>query len=991
MTAGFIAYAREDTPFVARLRDALASCGRDTAWDQDRATVPFSAPWRAEIREAIRGSEKFIFVISPDSLDSGPCADELETARELNKPLVPILRRPPGGTAEVPAVLGELTWIDFSDDDAFGDSLADLLTALDTDLAWTKSHTRLLIRSAEWSDARERSLLLRGRDLRDAEEWLQRASGHDEARPTSLQRDYLAASRRAADRAVQRWRGALAGGLVVAVTLAVIAFVQRGQADTARDQAQREARVALSRELAVDSEGLDGPDPVTAAQLAAAAWGISRTSQAREALLDMAEQPVRAVLSVSGDSSVESVAFTPDGRVLATADVGGQVKLWNARSHRRVGTAMTAARFPYDVAALAFSPGGEILATGTDTGWVRLWDVASRQPIGAVLPAGTLPTNGVLAIAFSPDGRLLAAVSGDGQARVWAVSSSPRLDATLFLSPATFGADGAVDFSADGRELRTAYGGIAQTWNVASWRPASAPLVVAVTHPAPVLVFEPGSGILAVETGDKEVSWWSLATRRQIGSPMNIDNANGPAQLAFTTDAKILATASMDGTVRLWDVQTREQTGSPIVTSTGCGGVFAAAFRPQSTTLATGGCDGTARLWDVALNHQAGVVGSGDIITNGEPDVSQAFARGGKALITAGASARLWAVYQPRLIGSFGSAKLLRAYLAYFKDLEFKSFKDFESKRHRSPVNDPYVAEAAAASPVGDILATANTAGTIRLWNLATRQQIGTAVPGPGPPIPVPAGLYVIFSPDGRLLAAAVNRPFFTAGGPPRERGSVVRIWTVDTSPRSGPPLALQSQIDETASLLAFSPDGKILAMVLVNGHVMFWDVAAAHAIDVRGMASLRNVSLLAFSPASKLMATATGNTVRLWNLATHRQVGVPMTGGSQPLSSMSFSHDGQMLATGTEDGQIQLWDVATYRQIGVALPTPAPGAVADSIQFSPDDALVAASSFGATWLWNVAIPGPLLPTVCAIAGGPLNRQEWKSEVPALPYQRTCP
>ena len=66
----FLSYAREDMTFVSRLHQALATAGRDPAWDQDHQIVPFSAPYRAEIATAITASDKFIFVISPHSLAS---------------------------------------------------------------------------------------------------------------------------------------------------------------------------------------------------------------------------------------------------------------------------------------------------------------------------------------------------------------------------------------------------------------------------------------------------------------------------------------------------------------------------------------------------------------------------------------------------------------------------------------------------------------------------------------------------------------------------------------------------------------------------------------------------------------------------------------------------------------------------------------------------------------------------------------------------------
>ncbi len=55
MSGVFLSYAREDQPFARRLHDALSAAGRDPAWDQDHAVVPFSAPYEAEIATAITG------------------------------------------------------------------------------------------------------------------------------------------------------------------------------------------------------------------------------------------------------------------------------------------------------------------------------------------------------------------------------------------------------------------------------------------------------------------------------------------------------------------------------------------------------------------------------------------------------------------------------------------------------------------------------------------------------------------------------------------------------------------------------------------------------------------------------------------------------------------------------------------------------------------------------------------------------------------------
>jgi hypothetical protein len=153
MAGVFISYAREDISFARRLYEALSSSGREPAWDQDHVTVPFSAPWRQEIRTAIDNSDKFIFVISPDSLASQACADELAHALEVNKQIIPILCQQPRAGQTVPEAVGELNWISFRDDADFDRSFGQLSSVLDTDLVWVKSHTRLLTRASEWSSA----------------------------------------------------------------------------------------------------------------------------------------------------------------------------------------------------------------------------------------------------------------------------------------------------------------------------------------------------------------------------------------------------------------------------------------------------------------------------------------------------------------------------------------------------------------------------------------------------------------------------------------------------------------------------------------------------------------------------------------------------------------------------------------------------------------------------------------------------------------------
>ena len=172
MPVAFVSYAREDLIFVKALIGSLADAGQDIAWDKQGRAIRPAAPFWPELEAAIRRSGKFIFVISPDSVDSRMCRRELAFARSLNKQVIPVLRRDVPGLP-IPVGLEAANWIRFENDAAFGTGLAELTDAIDSDLEVAAQHARLLDREAGWRSAgRPRSQLLRGPDLKASERFL---------------------------------------------------------------------------------------------------------------------------------------------------------------------------------------------------------------------------------------------------------------------------------------------------------------------------------------------------------------------------------------------------------------------------------------------------------------------------------------------------------------------------------------------------------------------------------------------------------------------------------------------------------------------------------------------------------------------------------------------------------------------------------------------------------------------------------------------------
>jgi CHASE2 domain-containing sensor protein len=192
--AVFISYSRRDKPFVQNLHLALSRLNQKS-WVDWQDILPTEKWWQA-IEAGIESAHTFVFVISPSSIASAVCTQEIEYAIQNNKRLVPILYQEVDTTL-VHSAMSSHNWIFMRDSDDFESAVRQLVNAIETDLPYVRNHTRLLMKAIEWQRSHhDPSFLLRGSDLDHSEQWLKQGRSKT-PKPTDLQAEYITTSRKA--------------------------------------------------------------------------------------------------------------------------------------------------------------------------------------------------------------------------------------------------------------------------------------------------------------------------------------------------------------------------------------------------------------------------------------------------------------------------------------------------------------------------------------------------------------------------------------------------------------------------------------------------------------------------------------------------------------------------------------------------------------------------------------------------------------------------
>ncbi len=580
--------------------------------------------------------------------------------------------------------------------------------------------------------------------------------------------------------------------------------------------------------------------------------------------------------------AIFALAFSPDGKFLATGELNGKVCLWQVADNLLISTFLAHTSW---LSAITFSPDSMTLVTSSGDCTVRFWDVRS----GEALEILTIDNSQILSVAFNPDGSILATGSDDHVVRLWDVATRKIVKTFIGHTDQVW----SVRFSPNGTTLitgsadktvkiwdlagnnRTLHGHTDQVWSVR---------------------FSPDGQTLATCSADHTVKIWDLdgtLVKTLLGHTGEV------CCLEFSPDGKMLATSSADQTVKLWDLNTGQiwktlRGHTAWIRSVKFSPVREASPKEIGYTLASGSSDYTVKFWD-ARTGQLGRTWQGH--TNWIWSVKFNF--DGTQIVSGGGDnmVRVWDVESGKILYTG------QEHTSWVMAVEFSPdgckvasvstdhnvclWDNNTGKLWKTLQGHTSQIFTVKFSPDGKILATGGADRTVKLWNLQTGKVFQTFS---GHTYWVRS---IAFSPDGEMLASA-------------SFDRTVRLWNIQTGQ-----CKIMSGHTDWVTSIAFSPNGILLATGSIDNTIRVWNI---NDCEVRNtfLGHTSQIFGVKFSPDGHTLASCSADwTVKIWDVRS-QQLLLTLSDHSDQVLCVDFSPDGETLISSSADETIKLWDVKT-------------------------------------------------------------------------------